>query len=162
MAAERIDAPMSNDRTASPALCAKSKRDDGEHSWRFDGDDPYIVCVFCDEVRDAINGRVIRAVIPRFEPAAPSPASVGPTVAEARTRLIVRSHGGPLSLDTTTTRLLFEQYERAVRAETEARYSRLVEAARAALVMLRTDPSEWTPDLREVVEGLANAINEVS
>lgn len=28
------------------------------HDWRFDGDDPYIICR-CGEVRDAISGRVI-------------------------------------------------------------------------------------------------------
>lgn len=41
--------------------CALSRRVDGpKHSWRFDGDDPRIVCVYCDEVRDAISGLVIR------------------------------------------------------------------------------------------------------
>lgn len=30
------------------------------HSWRFDGDDPYIVCVHCDEMRDALTGAVVR------------------------------------------------------------------------------------------------------
>jgi len=29
------------------------------HSWRWDGDDPYVVCVRCDEVRDAVSGRTI-------------------------------------------------------------------------------------------------------
>ena len=60
------------DSTSVEQLCAKSTRGDGGHSWHFDGDDPYIVCVFCDEVRDAINGRVIRAAIERFKPAAPA------------------------------------------------------------------------------------------
>lgn len=32
------------------------------HSWRFDGDDPYVVCVRCDEVRDAISGRTIAQI----------------------------------------------------------------------------------------------------
>jgi hypothetical protein len=40
--------------------CARSRRIDGLHSWEFDGDDPYIRCVFCGEVRDALTGRVIR------------------------------------------------------------------------------------------------------
>lgn len=41
--------------------CEKSKRRDGLlHSWRFDGDDPYIICVYCDEMRGALTGRVIR------------------------------------------------------------------------------------------------------
>lgn len=30
------------------------------HSWQFDGDDPYVICMTCDEMRDAITGRVIR------------------------------------------------------------------------------------------------------
>ncbi len=42
-------------------FCAWSERVDGpKHSWVFDGDNPYIICVYCDEMRDAINGRVIR------------------------------------------------------------------------------------------------------
>lgn len=41
--------------------CTLSRRVDGKkHSWVFDGDDPYIVCAYCDEVRDAITGLVIR------------------------------------------------------------------------------------------------------
>ena len=41
-------------------LCHKSQRVDGNgHSWVFDGDDPYIVCHYCGERRDAISGRVI-------------------------------------------------------------------------------------------------------
>jgi hypothetical protein len=39
--------------------CALSKRADGKHSWSFDGDDPRIVCAFCGEVRDALNGRTL-------------------------------------------------------------------------------------------------------
>lgn len=31
-----------------------------EHSWKFDGDDPYIVCHFCGEMRDAKTGRTVR------------------------------------------------------------------------------------------------------
>lgn len=42
--------------------CTKSQRVDGPyHSWQFDGDDPYIVCHWCGETRDAIDGRVIKA-----------------------------------------------------------------------------------------------------
>lgn len=40
--------------------CQFSKRENGTHAWKFDGDDPYIECAYCDMVRDAINGRVIR------------------------------------------------------------------------------------------------------
>lgn len=41
--------------------CPLSERVDGKkHSWRFDGDDPYIECVYCGEYRDALNGHVYR------------------------------------------------------------------------------------------------------
>ena len=42
--------------------CAKSRRIDrpGEHSFRFDGNDLYVECVYCGEYRDALSGRVIR------------------------------------------------------------------------------------------------------
>ncbi len=41
--------------------CPPSQRVDGPlHSWRFDGDDPYVVCVYCDQMQDARTGRVIR------------------------------------------------------------------------------------------------------
>lgn len=43
------------------ARCLLSKRADGAHEWGFDGDDPYIVCAWCRELRDALSGRVIRA-----------------------------------------------------------------------------------------------------
>ena len=39
--------------------CVKSQRPDGRHSWRFDGDDPYVLCAFCGERRDALSGKVI-------------------------------------------------------------------------------------------------------
>ena len=32
-----------------------------EHAWRFDGDDPYIVCAKCGERRDALSGRTVFA-----------------------------------------------------------------------------------------------------
>lgn len=45
----------------SAVECPLSQRVDGKkHSWRFDGDDPYVICVYCDEMQDALNGRVIR------------------------------------------------------------------------------------------------------
>lgn len=44
----------------SADLCPKSKRDDGAHAWHFDGDDPYIICAWCDLMQDALTGRVIR------------------------------------------------------------------------------------------------------
>ena len=40
----------------SADLCPSSRRSDGQHSWRFDCDNPYIICVFCDEMRDALTG----------------------------------------------------------------------------------------------------------
>ena len=41
--------------------CEPSKRVDGKkHSWKFDGDDPYIICHYCGQTRDAINGRIIK------------------------------------------------------------------------------------------------------
>jgi hypothetical protein len=43
-----------------PEFCLASERVDGpKHSWRFDGDDPYTICVYCGERRDAFTGRVI-------------------------------------------------------------------------------------------------------
>jgi len=40
--------------------CALSRSVDGpKHSWKFDGDDPYIICHYCGEIRDAISGGVI-------------------------------------------------------------------------------------------------------
>ena len=49
---------------ARRAICLHSGRVDGPyHSWRFDGDDPLIICVFCDETRDAQSGREIRPLL---------------------------------------------------------------------------------------------------
>lgn len=43
--------------------CPKSERVDGPfHSWQFDGDDPYIVCAFCGERRDALTGKRVGGV----------------------------------------------------------------------------------------------------
>lgn len=39
--------------------CPHSLRTDGNHGWLFDGDDPYIYCCYCGELRDAISGKVI-------------------------------------------------------------------------------------------------------
>ena len=39
--------------------CQKSQRKDGQHGWVFDGDDPYVICHWCKERRDAISGQVI-------------------------------------------------------------------------------------------------------
>lgn len=41
--------------------CTLSERVDGpKHSWQWMGDDPVIRCVFCGEMRDAIDGRVFQ------------------------------------------------------------------------------------------------------
>ena len=45
---------------AESRVCAGSLEVDGDHSWRFDGDDPYIVCVYCGQMQDALTGRVIK------------------------------------------------------------------------------------------------------
>ena len=45
---------------ARSQMCPRSGRLDRAHSWTFDGDDPYVICSYCDEMRDALNGRVIR------------------------------------------------------------------------------------------------------
>lgn len=31
-----------------------------EHDFRYWGDDPYLICSKCDEVRDALTGRIVR------------------------------------------------------------------------------------------------------
>ena len=48
--------------TGTPVVdvCPFSKREDGDHAWHFDCDNPYIVCAWCDEMRDALKGRVMR------------------------------------------------------------------------------------------------------
>ena len=41
--------------------CPKTQHIDGKsHGWLFDGDDPYVVCAWCHERRDALTDRVIR------------------------------------------------------------------------------------------------------
>jgi len=49
-------------------LCPSSKRDSKQHAWHFDGDDPYVICSYCGEVRDAISGAVIKPVTPPSHP----------------------------------------------------------------------------------------------
>lgn len=44
--------------------CVRSKRADAKHSWVFDGDDPYTICVFCGERRDALTGRAVTLARP--------------------------------------------------------------------------------------------------
>lgn len=46
-------------------VCSHTKHVDGKsHGWCFDGDDPYIVCHWCKEVRDAVSGRRIKPYTP--------------------------------------------------------------------------------------------------
>ena len=41
-------------------VCPLSQHVDGwSHGWQFQGDDPYIECAWCHEVRDALTGRVL-------------------------------------------------------------------------------------------------------
>lgn len=55
-----VDPGAQVEQEAGPE-CPSSKRVDGLlHSWKFDGDDPRIECVFCGEMRDAISGAVLR------------------------------------------------------------------------------------------------------
>ena len=44
-----------------PERCPRTKHVDGKsHGWLFWGDDPYIKCEWCGEIRDALTGRVIK------------------------------------------------------------------------------------------------------
>lgn len=42
--------------------CPSSQRVDDPtlHSTRFDGDDPYTICVYCGETRDAQSGQIVK------------------------------------------------------------------------------------------------------
>lgn len=39
--------------------CLASGRPDNQHAWEYDGDDPYVVCGYCGERRDALTGRLV-------------------------------------------------------------------------------------------------------
>ena len=46
---------------AATVVCSASKHVDGKsHGWRFDGDDPYVICEWCGETRDALTDRRLR------------------------------------------------------------------------------------------------------
>lgn len=47
--------------TRTLEICPKSRRVNESHSWAFDGDDPYVKCHYCGEIRDALTGRVVRS-----------------------------------------------------------------------------------------------------
>lgn len=54
-------AAMERDVIEPSDECPLSERVDGKlHTWRFDGDDPYVFCHWCGEYRDALTNRVIR------------------------------------------------------------------------------------------------------
>lgn len=59
------DDPQDTPLARASLDCTNSKRADGRHSWLFDGDDPYVICAFCNEVRDARTDRVIQPAGPR-------------------------------------------------------------------------------------------------
>jgi hypothetical protein len=49
--------------TEEDNTCPKTQHRDGEsHGWRFDLDNPYIVCDWCGQWRDAISGCVLVSV----------------------------------------------------------------------------------------------------
>jgi hypothetical protein len=53
---------VSDDSDTPQDICPTSERVDGPwHSWRFDGDDPRVICAYCGEMRDALTGNVIRS-----------------------------------------------------------------------------------------------------
>lgn len=53
--------PQTDHERAISGYCSKSQRIDApRHSWEFDGDDPYVICAWCRERRDAISGRLIK------------------------------------------------------------------------------------------------------
>ncbi|MET8430084.1 helix-turn-helix transcriptional regulator [Nocardia sp. NPDC004860] len=77
-------------------VCLMSRHFDGpRHSWRFDMDNPIIICSYCDETRDAISGTVIRpssAAMDEF-PGIKDPTSqdrLGLALAEQQVHLIIR------------------------------------------------------------------------
>lgn len=55
-----IPSPGSSREVTAAVECPLSERVDGKlHTWRFDGDDPYVCCHWCGEVQDALNGNVL-------------------------------------------------------------------------------------------------------
>lgn len=78
-------------------VCLSSERVDGKlHSWSFDGDDPYVVCCWCGEVRDSITGGVIKPV---------APAPTQPTRAEELLKRFVKYAVEDRAITPGTTRL---------------------------------------------------------
>lgn len=80
MSTQHEPAEPDTEQTDEPDLCPLSKRVDGpKHSWTFDGDDPYIICFYCEEVRDARTGRVITPGKGQPEEDPETPADQAPT-----------------------------------------------------------------------------------
>lgn len=48
--------------------CPQTRRDNQAHAWQFDGDDPYVLCAWCGERRDALTGRTIGESAPAPTP----------------------------------------------------------------------------------------------
>jgi hypothetical protein len=57
---------VTDDADTTQDICPASERVDGPwHSWRFDGDDPRVICVYCGEMRDALTA--VSVMNPRTE-----------------------------------------------------------------------------------------------
>ena len=51
---------VEGERVDDPDRCRRTKHVDGKsHGWRFDMDNPYIVCEWCQQMRDALTGKVM-------------------------------------------------------------------------------------------------------
>lgn len=49
-------APADDDRNR----CPRTQHIDGKsHGWQFWGDDPYVLCAWCGQMRDALTDRVV-------------------------------------------------------------------------------------------------------
>ncbi|MFE5290418.1 helix-turn-helix domain-containing protein [Nocardia sp. NPDC056611] len=75
-------------------VCLSRHVDGMSHSWRFDGDNPIIICAFCDEMRDAVSGNVLRpsSTVMDNYPGIKDPTSrdrLGLALAEQQVNLIV-------------------------------------------------------------------------
>ncbi|TDX78703.1 hypothetical protein EDF35_1917 [Rathayibacter sp. PhB151] len=61
--------PEGRELTDTVDVCSRPIRvDNRKHSWRFDSDDPRILCLGCGEMRDAISGRVLSVPSAPAEP----------------------------------------------------------------------------------------------
>lgn len=54
-------APESGAAMPDGEFCSLSQRVDGQkHTWKFWGDDPYVICHWCEELRHVLTGRTLR------------------------------------------------------------------------------------------------------